>query len=649
MPKHKDLNSRSSVEFCKQLLKQPPGPWPAHWQGLRNVKRAAQELLREAIDEPAACPFDWSQHDESDVARAVWRDQSRGIVICGGGWRFLPSLYVTIRMIRASGCSLPVQVWYLGDKGEHDQRFAALLEPWGVQWVDGSAEARKPGRERRVLGGWELKPFAVAYSPFAEVIYLDADAYPAGRDLELFIESPQAREAGAVFFPDQNPLEPGQFRTFGVEPRDEPSFESGFFYVDKRRHWRALYATIVLNDLSDFTYQHVYGDKDTFHLAWRAAGHEYAMTTERPGWDTIAFVHYDFDGSPLVIHRTRDKFRFSGGLVDGKPIGAHNWWMTPQWSFSQLQPTHGGKISRSCGENLFVDSLPVEHESHEYLAELEDLMRPDGKNGATANVRHLRNEAELARAEIRQRPARLLATHHRSGSQFARLLVSAAVRRAGRSIRSLSFGGGSEPAGINRGDCSEAGFLAAFDFAHVVANSNASVESLEILNERGDNWRAVHVWRDPRDVVVSAYHAYRGFHDASAVGATMLERIREADPDEAMRLTIDSLAWFFKSLRTWPADDRVLEISFGELTRSPAASLSRICSHFDLDIGPTRVLDVCREISFERLSSGRKPGQENRDHHFRKGVVGDWRSHFSQATLDHFSAAAGDLLARWRE
>ena len=53
----------------------------------------------------------------------------RGIVICGGGWRFFPSLFVTIACIRKTGCTLPIQVWFLGDRGEFDLRMLRALEP----------------------------------------------------------------------------------------------------------------------------------------------------------------------------------------------------------------------------------------------------------------------------------------------------------------------------------------------------------------------------------------------------------------------------------------------------------------------------------------------------------------------------------------
>jgi hypothetical protein len=48
--------------------------------------------------------------------------------------------------------------------------------------------------------------------------------------------------------------------------------------------------------------------------------------------------------------------------------------------------------------------------------------------------------------------------------------------------------------------------------------------------------------------------------------------------------------------------------------------------------------------SFERLSGGRRPGEENASSHFRKGVAGDWAAHFDGEALARFETEAGALL-----
>src|SRR5262249_14368334 len=153
-----------------------------------NVRQAFRNLFDQAASQEPPSPPQWKAE--------------RGIVICGGGWGFFPSIYVTIRILRHVGCTLPVQVWYLGDRGEFDPRMEAALRPYNVGWVNANALWRdQPGvaiRRANIDHGWMLKPFAAAFAPFREVICLDADSYPA-TDPERLLDHLEFRRVGACF------------------------------------------------------------------------------------------------------------------------------------------------------------------------------------------------------------------------------------------------------------------------------------------------------------------------------------------------------------------------------------------------------------------------------------------------------------------
>jgi lipopolysaccharide transport system ATP-binding protein len=63
-----------------------------------------------------------------------------------------------------------------------------------------------------------------------------------------------------------------------------------------------------------------------------------------------------------------------------------------------------------------------------------------------------------------------------------------------------------------------------------------------------------------------------------------------------------------------------------------------------LPISRELVLNAVRDTRFERLSGGRPPGVEDRAHHYRKGIVGDWRNHFTGRVTEAFKDRLGDLL-----
>ncbi|HEX3150815.1 MAG TPA: FkbM family methyltransferase [Gemmataceae bacterium] len=234
----------------------------------------------------------------------------RGIVICAGGIRYFTNAYVCTSILRMHGCRLPIQFWHLGP-AEMTEEMRTLVAHLDVTCVD-AREVRKE-HPVRILNGWELKPFAMIRSPFEEVLLLDADNVVV-RDPAFLFDTQQYVETGAIFWPDYNRLEPARsiWEIMGVDYRNEPEFESGQMVVDKRRCWTALQLTMHLNEWSDFYYDHIHGDKDTFHMAWRKIGRPYAMP-ER-GIESLAatMCQHDFKGRRLFQHRNMRKWQLQG-------------------------------------------------------------------------------------------------------------------------------------------------------------------------------------------------------------------------------------------------------------------------------------------------------------------------------------------------
>ena len=61
----------------------------------------------------------------------------------------------------------------------------------------------------------------------------------------------------------------------------------------------------------------------------------------------------------------------------------------------------------------------------------------------------------------------------------------------------------------------------------------------------------------------------------------------------------------------------------------------------DIDPSPYPDFDAA---SFEKLSKGRKRGEEDPSSFFRKGVAGDWKHVFTQGEREIFDNEAGELL-----
>ncbi len=138
---------------------------------------------------------------------------------------------------------------------------------------------------------------------------LDADNVPVTNPEYLF-DTPQYRRTGAIFWPDYGRLAPDRpaWQAFGVRYRDEPEFETGQIVIDKQRCWEPLNLSMWYNEHSDFYYHYVYGDKDTFHMAFRRLGRPYAMPVKGVHGLDGTMCQHDFNGRRLFQHRHFNKW-----------------------------------------------------------------------------------------------------------------------------------------------------------------------------------------------------------------------------------------------------------------------------------------------------------------------------------------------------
>lgn len=243
--------------------------------------------------------------------------QGRGIVICGGGIKYFTNAWVAIRMLRHLRCALPIQIWHLGPE-EVEERMRVVAASQNVEFVDAN-EVRKAHPVRTLTNGWELKPFSLLYCSFREVLLLDADNVPVVNP-EFLFETPQYQHTGAVFWPDFGHLKPSDpiWEICGVSYRDEPEWESGQIVVDKQKCYKALRLALWYNEHSDFYYQYILGDKDTYHLAFRKLEQPVAMPSTPVRALRSTLCQHDFHGNRIFQHRVGAKWNLN-------EMGNHIW------------------------------------------------------------------------------------------------------------------------------------------------------------------------------------------------------------------------------------------------------------------------------------------------------------------------------------
>lgn len=160
----------------------------------------------------------------------------------------------------------------------------------------------------------------------------------------------------------------------------------------------------------------------------------------------------------------------------------------------------------------------------------------------------------------------------------------------------------------------------------------------------------VHLFRDPRDMLVSGYFSSMYSHPADDHPALQAHRARilPLPTEEGLIAQIDYMTWIFDDMRGWNMDDpRFYNIRFEEMYASEEMAIksTKVMVHaFGMTITDRDVELVCMRYTFEKLSGGRTMGAEDQRHHFRKGSSGDWKTHFTPRVSDEFSSRYGDLV-----
>ncbi|KAJ3489157.1 hypothetical protein NLG97_g6049 [Lecanicillium saksenae] len=238
--------------------------------------------------------FPWTEpYSTSHMAlRNQFRNGGRGIVLTAGDAQ-AEFLMTGIPLLRKLGCMLPIEVMYLGDEDLDEDNRSQLEALGGVITRDMKPMVNDSGWK---LAGWAAKPFAVLFSSFREVVFIDADSL-FFQNPEVLFHEPAYTRSGALFFKDRAVMAESR-REWLQQVLPKPISaqvkngrfwtgdsghmqESGVLVIDKWRHFIALLVVARMNGPERDgnsaegrvgVYDMVYGDKETFWIGWELAG-----------------------------------------------------------------------------------------------------------------------------------------------------------------------------------------------------------------------------------------------------------------------------------------------------------------------------------------------------------------------------------------
>lgn len=180
------------------------------------------------------------------LARAfTYPAKTHGIVTTADG-EMMPILLVSLRMLRRTGCTLPVEV-FISNFADYEPKLCEKVLPslnakcvlFASDFMDTPApEGTQP------ITTYQIKPFTLLLSSFNEVLFLDADSFPITDPSLLFASRPFI-DTGLVIWPDFWCASQSKYfyQITGIPEahiHDRPSSESGQMLYDKNRHIQDL-------------------------------------------------------------------------------------------------------------------------------------------------------------------------------------------------------------------------------------------------------------------------------------------------------------------------------------------------------------------------------------------------------------------------
>jgi lipopolysaccharide transport system ATP-binding protein len=156
------------------------------------------------------------------------------------------------------------------------------------------------------------------------------------------------------------------------------------------------------------------------------------------------------------------------------------------------------------------------------------------------------------------------------------------------------------------------------------------------------------VVRDLRDTLVSLYYSLKVSHPPinkhviegreTLANLDFEEGFLKILPTKGRKNSVIQTSWIEAC-----AGGEALLVRYEDLIANEQAEFAKIIEYCQIDISSGRLADIVSNNSFSK-HTGRKPGQEDVSSHFRKGISGDWKNHFTDRIKAEFKAKFGQHL-----
>lgn len=222
-------------------------------------------------------------------------------------------------------------------------------------------------------------------------------------------------------------------------------------------------------------------------------------------------------------------------------------------------------------------------------------------------------------------------SHHKCGSVWVAYVTSAISRHLGKKYITI----GNDPL-----------------LSHYDADVLYSYTSVVSFDE--PDYVSSHVIRDPRDIVVSAYHYHQYCKEDwciepnSEFGMTYQEKLKSFPKEEGMIFEMTHYTKVVLDIMfNWNySDPKCREMKYENLIANPDEEFAALFKHWKIaDDKIDECVEISRKFHMTKLS-GRNVGEVQFGSHMRSGKPGQWKDEFSPSHKKFFKETFAGLLVR---
>ncbi len=172
-----------------------------------------------------------------------------------------------------------------------------------------------------------------------------------------------------------------------------------------------------------------------------------------------------------------------------------------------------------------------------------------------------------------------------------------------------------------------------FGNSYVVKTHEGPTKALLKLIDRG-LVKATYLYRDPRDVALSAFEHGEKIRRSGAVSSTGFDRLT------TMESAIEFASGLLPVWLEWAESGRALLVRYEDMRQNPFREGERLVSHLNIDVPQEVLRSIIEQYEIKNGSTEMLPHPL----HFNKGITGRWKEMMTSEQVECCRALYGDSI-----